>query len=101
MRSSLDPATRGLARALVGLALIPATLAVVAVVPEGARVPAFLFGLAIVVAVAGQGGWLARRAFNVDGSHRARAFAGAAIGLVVAATAGLILLWSTIGLAIG
>lgn len=96
-----DRATRGLWLALVGLFLIPVSLLAVALVPEGARTTVFLVGLAVVVFVAGRGGWLARAALVEASPHRIRAFAGATIGLAVAATAGLILLWSVVGLGLG
>ena len=96
-----DRGMRGLWLALGGVFLIPISLLGVAIVPEQARTTVFLLGLAAVAVVAGRGGWLARAAFVQGGPHRIRAFAGAAIGLAVAATAGLILLWSVVGLGLG
>lgn len=96
-----DAATRGLLLALAGLCLLPATLLVVAVVPEGIRIGAFLVGLVVATAVAGRGGWLARQAFTYGSAHPVRAFTGAALGLAFAATAGVIVLWTSIGVVVG
>ena len=96
-----DRGTRGFWLALAGLFLIPVSLLGVALVPEQARTTVFLIGLAVVVVIAGRGGWLGRAAFVEGGPHRIRAFAGAALGLGVAATAGLVLLWSLVGVGLG
>lgn len=96
-----DRGTHGLWLALAGLSLIPIFLLVVALVPDGSRTTVFLVGLTATALVAGRGGWLARAAFVEGAPHRIRAFAGATIGLALAATAGLILLWSAVGLGFG
>lgn len=98
---TIDAPTRGLLIASAGFLLVPGVLLVVAVVPDGARVATFLAGLGLVIWVAGRGGWIARAAFVAGGPRRVRAFVGATLGLVVAATAGMILVWSLFGLAIG
>jgi len=101
MQRGSDAATRGLLLALAGLCVLPMVLVIVASVPEGARVTAFLLGLGTAAAVAGRGGWLARRAFTEGCSHPARAFVGAALGLSLAATAAMILVWTSIGVLVG
>lgn len=97
----MDRATRGLWLALGGLALVPVALLSVAVVPEGGRIWAFLVGLSVAAAVAARGGWIARRAFAADKVHRGRAFVGAVLGLGLGLTAGMVVLWSALGLAVG
>ena len=96
-----DRATRGLWLTLSGIALIPTTLLFVAIVPERARMTVFLLGLGAVACVAARGGWIGKRAFVDARPHRGRAFAAAVLGLGLAATTGLILLWSVVGVALG
>lgn len=96
-----DRTTRGFWLTLGGIALIPATLLFVAIVPERARMTVFLLGLAAVASVAARGGWIAKQAFVDAAPHRGRAFAAAVLGLGLAATTGLILLWSVVAVALG
>jgi len=95
-----DDATRGWALSILGLLLVPSTLLLVALMPEAWRTLGFLAGLIAVAAVAGRGGWIARRAFADGTPHPARAFLGATLGLVVAVTAAMVCVWSAIGLAV-
>lgn len=97
----MDRATRGLWLAFGGLALVPASLLLVSLVPEGARVGAFLVGLGAVAAVSLHGGWIAKQAFASGRPHRGRAFAGAVVGLGLGLTAAMIMLWSALGLLSG
>jgi uncharacterized membrane protein len=94
----MDRATRGLWLAFGGLALVPASLLLVALVPEGARVWTFLIGLGAVAAMSLHGGWIAKQAFASGSKHRGRAFVGAIAGLGLGLTAAMIVLWSALGL---
>ncbi len=97
----MDRATRGLWLALGGLILVPVSLLLVALVPEGARVGTFLVGLGAVAAVSLRGGWIAKQAFASGSAHRGRAFVGATAGLGLGLTAAMIVLWSALGLLSG
>jgi hypothetical protein len=93
--------TGGLAIALCGVALVPLGLLIVALTPEGWRTVMFLVVLAAVTVVAGRGGWIAWQAFVNGAAHPIRAFLGATVGLIVAATAAMVCVWSAIGVAVG
>lgn len=98
---SRDRSTLGLSLALLGVVLVPLTLLIVALLPDGSRVAGFLLGLVVVAVVAGRGGWIAKDAFSTGGPHPVRAFMGAVIGLGLAATAAIVCLWAAVGVATG
>ncbi len=91
-------ARRGLLFALGAIALLPVIVAVVAVVPQGARGAVFELGLVGAAALAIWGGVVARHALQAGTGRPTTAYAGAIVGLVVGITIALVALSSGIGL---
>jgi hypothetical protein len=89
---------RGLLFALVAIALLPVIVAIVAIVPQGARGVVFELGLLCVAALAIWGGVVARHALRVGTGRTATAYAGSIVGLVAGITITLVALSSGIGL---
>jgi hypothetical protein len=94
-----DPAARrGLLFALGAIALLPLIVAVVAIVPQGARGGVFELGLLCAAALAIWGGVVSRHALQAGTGRTATAYAGSIVGLVVGITIALVALSSGIGL---
>lgn len=91
-------ARRGLLFALGAIALLPVILAVVTMVPQGARGAVFELGLLCVAALAIWGGVVARHALQAGTGRMASAYAGSIVGLVTGITIALVALSSGIGL---
>jgi hypothetical protein len=91
-------ARRGLLFALVAIALLPVIVAIVAIVPQGARGVVFELGLLCAAALAIWGGVVARHALQAGTERTATAYAGSIVGLVVGITITLVALSSGIGL---
>ena len=77
-------ARRGLMFAIGAIALLPIIVAVVTVVPQGARGAVFELGLLCAAALAIWGGVVARRAVQAGTGRTATAYAGSIVGLVPA-----------------
>jgi hypothetical protein len=91
-------ARRGLLIALGAIALLPIIVAVVTVVPQGARGAVFELGLLCAGALAIWGGVVARHALHAGTGRPASAYAGSIVGLVTGITIALVALSSGIGL---
>lgn len=93
-------ARAGLWLAMVGVGLLPVTIAAIGLAPQGAaRAWVFLVGLTMTATVSIWGGMRARRALAMGTRYSARALIATTIGFVVGVTAALIAVWSLIGLA--
>lgn len=79
---------------LLGLAALPADLALVATLPQAAREIAFFAGLAIAAVTCLVGGEKARSAVIAGTTLPVRAWAAAIVGLTAGVTAGLLLVWN-------
>jgi len=91
-------ARRGLLSALAAIALLPVIVAVVTIVPQGARGAVFELGLLCAAALAIWGGVLARHALQTGTGRTTSAYAGSIVGFVTGITLALIALTSGIGL---
>ena len=91
-------ARRGLLSTIVGAAGIPATAALIAAVPVGARGAVYLTGLAAIAAASIAGGMLGRRALSAGTALRARAIVGAMLGLWIGVTAAVLWFWTLVGI---
>ena len=78
--------------------LFPATLAMVAAVPPGARAATFVGGLTAIAAAGLWAGATGRRASTAGTAHLGRAIVGTILGFVVGATAAMMAVWALIGL---
>jgi hypothetical protein len=83
---------------VLGVLLLPITLAAVGLSPQDARAAIFLTGLAATATVSTWGGVRARRALLVGTTHRPSAIAGGIVGLLVGGTSALMLILSLVGL---
>lgn len=93
-------ARAGLWLAVVGVGLLPLTIAALGLAPQGkARAWVFLVGLTVAATVSIWGGIRARRSLAAGTTHTARALIASIMGLVVGVSAALIAVWSLIGLA--
>ena len=90
-------ARRGLRLAVLGAAIAPLTVAVVAVAPSGTRTAIYVAGLAAASAVSIAGGTLARRALGAGTSLRGRAIVGATLGLWFGFTEALLCFLTLVG----
>jgi len=91
-------ARRGLWLSLVGVVLLPAAMSAIALFPQGGwRGAVYVVGLAFVAAVSLVGGTMARRALAAGTKLRVRAMVGAAIGLWVGITAGILCFLALVG----
>ncbi|MGZ4149508.1 MAG: hypothetical protein ACXVQJ_05675 [Actinomycetota bacterium] len=98
MPATDDRSRTTLALALGGIALLPAVLVIVALLPQGWRGAAYLLGLACVAAVSLAGGMRGFRAI-VGGSERpAAAVAAAIVGLTAGATFAVLALLGALSL---
>ena len=91
-------ARRGLLLALVGVALLPATVAAVGTSPRWVRAGVFELGLILTAAVSVWGGALSRRALIAGTHHAGRTFAVTIFSFVVGVTAAIMACWALIGL---
>jgi hypothetical protein len=91
-------ARRGLWLVLAGAALMPLTVALVAVSPQAARSWIFLLGLAGSAAVSIWGGLAARRALSLGTDRTVSSFVVSTVGFVVGVTAAMLAFWSLVGL---
>jgi predicted small integral membrane protein len=78
-----DDARRASALVIAGLALFPAVLLVIAVLPERVRKLAYFGGIVLIAVVCIAGGWKARRALEDGTELRTRAALTAIVGLTV------------------
>ncbi|TMK36760.1 MAG: hypothetical protein E6G58_04365 [Actinobacteria bacterium] len=95
-----EDARRGLRLALIGYAGVPLTIVFVGLAPHGFRAGVYLAGLAAVAVVSTVGGIRARRALSAGTALRARAIAGAILGLWLGVTAAVLWFWTLVGVAL-
>ncbi len=95
-----EDARRGLRLALIGLGGVPLTIVLVGLAPHGARAGVYLTGLAAVAVVSTIGGVRGRRALSAGTALRARAIAGAVLGLWIGVTAAVLWFWTLVGVAL-
>jgi hypothetical protein len=88
-----DEARRAPAIVAAALALFPALLLVLALLPEGARKAAYFAGIVVIAVVSIVGGWKARRALEDGTALRSRAAVTAVVGLTVGIAAGALGFW--------
>jgi hypothetical protein len=93
-------ARRGLRLSVLGAAIVPLTVIVVAIAPAGARAPIYVAGLAVTAVVSITGGTLARRALGAGTSLRGRAITGATLGLWLGFTAAIVCFLALVGTAL-
>jgi hypothetical protein len=93
-------ARRGLVLAVAGIVAIPATAALLAATPTGARAPVYLLGLAGIAATSFAGGLLGRRALSAGTALRARALTATIVGLWLGLTAGALWFWTLLAVAL-
>ena len=97
-RPGTADARRGLALALAGALLLPITIVLVGISPQGARAWVFELGCAAAAAVSLWGGLSARRGLMTGTDRTAVAFGAAVLGCTIGITAGLVVIWGLIGL---
>ena len=85
---------------MTGLGGIPLTIVLVGLAPHGLRAGLYLVGLAAVAEVSIFGGVRARRALSAGTALRARAVAGAVLGLWLGTTAAVLWFWLLVGVAL-
>ena len=86
--------------AVAGIVAIPATAALLAATPMGARAPVYLLGLAAIAAISFAGGLLGRRALSAGTALRARALTATIVGLWLGLTAGALWFWTLLSVAL-
>jgi len=85
---------------LIGVCGIPLTIVLVALAPRGLRAGLYLVGLAAVAVVSIFGGARARRALSAGTALKARATAGAILGLWIGIAAAVLWFWTLVGVAL-
>jgi len=88
----------GLMLVVVGVALLPITVAAVGLAPQGARAAIFLAGLVATATVSIWGGVRGRRALVSGTAHRASAVVAGIVGLLIGITSALMAVLSVAGL---
>jgi hypothetical protein len=82
---------------IAGLALFPALLLLIAVLPAGARKVAYFLGIGGIAVVSILGGWTGRRALEAGTELRSRAAAAAIVGLAVGLAVAALGFWLLVG----